>query len=742
MSYIIGISAYYHDSAITLIKDGEILFSIEEEKFSRLKHDKEFPAKSLSYCLKLFDIDLSDISHFIFYDKPLTKFERLLETYVSFAPFGWKFYKASLPEWFNGKIFLEKKLRKSLEEIDPQWSGSQSILFCEHHLSHASSAFYPSPYSSSAILCLDGVGEWDTASAWIGNGNEIEKLWSIEFPHSIGLLYSAFTYYLGFEVNNGEYKMMGLSPYGDPKYSKLIEDKLIDIKKDGSFRLNMDYFSFATDIVMTNEKFSDLFDHRVRKSSEKIEQFHMDIAASIQKTTEKIVLLLAQSLRDETGLDSLCLAGGVALNCVANGKLKESNIFKNIWIQPAAGDSGGSLGAALSCWYQYLGNERIVGEFDSMKGSLLGPSYSNTEIEEVLASMNCVYSKVENVEELTAREISEGKVIGWFQGRAEYGPRALGNRSILGDPRSKDMQRKLNLNIKYRESFRPFAPAVLEERVSDFFNFNGVSPYMLFTSKVLNASYKSGESSDLFEKLSCVDSKLPAITHVDLSARIQTVSSDTNDKFRSLISEFDKITKIPVLINTSFNIRGEPIVLTPENAINCFMNTEMDTLVVGDYILYKEEQKKDSFEKYSTGELGQVDKEKKVVSSEELKTFGYQITFIFSVVIGLILPWGWNYKISLIPFILGGVTILLRFIFLRGLIYFYYPWQFIFNVLTYIKAKILLSLSYFFLISPIGIFMRLIGKDPMSKKFDNDETSYLKRSEDEKFDPTSLKYPF
>ena len=745
MSYIIGISAFYHDSSATLLKNGEIIASVEEEKFSRIKHDREFPRNSIMYCLEAHGLSLSDISSIIFYDKPLLKFERLLETYVSFAPFGWKFYKASLPEWFNGKIFLERKIKKELESIDQSWDSSQDILFSEHHLSHAASAFFPSPFQRAAVLCLDGVGEWHTASAWIGEGSSLKKLWSIDFPHSIGLLYSAFTYYLGFEVNNGEYKMMGLSPYGEAKYVDLIESELIEIKDDGSFQLNMSYFAYVTDVVMINKKFEELLGRENRKPKEEVEQFHMDVAASIQKVTEKIVIKLSRTLKEETQADALCLAGGVALNCVANGKLREEGIFQDIWVQPAAGDAGGSLGSAFSCWYQYLGNTRAVDDRDSMKSSLLGPEFSDEKIENSLRELKCNYKKVEDVEVLAAELLSEGQILGWFQGRAEFGPRALGNRSILGDPRNSEMQRKINLKIKYRESFRPFAPAVMLERASEFFSLDGESPYMLFTAKVKNSLLTSKPITSLFEKLDCVESVIPAVTHVDLSARVQTVTEKTNSKFYKLLSEFNKLTGVPVLVNTSFNIRGEPIVLTPNNAVQCFMNTEMDVLVLNNFILYKSDQDKSFFNHYTTQELSGIRKKRNVfppVDKLELKSFGYQFTFILGVVVGLILPWVWSYEISYIPFILALVTLFLRFTFYKGLLLFYYPWSLFSVLLTFVKAKILLFVSYFLFISPIGIFMKLIGKDPILKSFLKGQDSYLRRSSEEEFDPQSLKHPF
>ncbi|ATH09265.1 hypothetical protein BIY24_15335 [Halobacteriovorax marinus] len=744
MAYILGISAYYHDSSATLLKDGEILASIEEEKFSRKKHDKTFPCEAIRFCLNFSGISLAEVDQIIFYDKPLTKFERLLETYVSFAPFGWSFYKASLPEWFSGKIFLEKTLKHELQMLDSTIDSSKNILFCEHHLSHAASAFFPSPFDEAVILCIDGVGEWNTTSSWIGRGSVIDKLWNIDFPHSIGLLYSAFTYYLGFEVNNGEYKMMGLSPYGKPIYADKIKEHLIDIKADGSFSLDMSYFSYTTDLVMTNKKFSQLFGREVRNRDEDILQFHMDVAASIQSVTENCVLKIATSLKKETGIENLCLAGGVALNCVANGKLKEANIFENIWVQPAAGDAGGSLGSALSCHYQFNGNSRSAKSTDNMKGSLLGPEYSNEEVENILNSKGCVYSKSENICKETAQYISEAKVVGWFQGRAEYGPRALGNRSILGDPRDSSMQKRLNLKIKYRESFRPFAPVVLEECVSNYFNFEGKSPYMLFTAKVKNSSLLERKECNLFERLAQVNSPLPAITHVDLSARLQTVSQSTNRKFHNLLSEFSSLSGFPVLINTSFNIRGEPIVLTPENAINCFMNTEMDILVLNDFILKKEDQSRESFKAYTTTELsGEVtQKVRTSVSELDLKNFTKQFSIFLMLGVGILLPYVWKYNYSLIPFILGALVILIYFIRPRMLTILYHPWTWLMNNLTFIKGQLLLVLGYFVMITPIALIMKMIGKDPMRKSFSKEKESYFLRSEESTFDPQSLKFPF
>lgn len=749
MSYILGISAFYHDSSATLLNDGEIIASIEEEKFTRIKHDKVFPRNAIKYCLEIAGISLNDLEGIVFYDKPLVKFERLLESYISFAPMGYELYSKSLPEWFNGKIFLEGTIRKDLHELYLDWLGETEIFFAEHHQSHAGSAYYASPYQDAAVLCLDGVGEWNTTTAWHGQGNKLTKLWSIDFPHSLGLLYSAFTYFLGFEVNNGEYKMMGLAPYGEPEYYDLIKDHLIDIKDDGSFRLDMSYFNYGTGLTMTNKKFSDLFNLPVRKRESELTQIHMNIAASIQKITEDIVLKLAITIQRETGAKNLCLAGGVALNCVANGELAKRETFEDIWVQPASGDAGGSLGSALCYWHQYLDKSKEITSQDIMKGSYLGPEFSNDEIRKTLEEHNCHFKEVESekISESVANELKNGKVIGWFQGRSEYGPRALGHRSILGDPRCSKMQSKLNLKIKYRESFRPFAPAILKDKVEDFFDIKIESPYMLFTAPVTMSKRHESES-DLkgLDQIHSIRSVVPAITHVDYSARVQTVSKERNGRFFSLLKEFDKITDCPILINTSFNIRGEPIVLSPFDALNCFMNTEMDILAIGNFVLKKEDQNRESFGSYSTSELKEISKKpffrKLTKDIDELKTFGYQFTVILAVIIGLLLPKIWGYEFSWIPIILGAISLILRFL-APGLLFIpYIFWTRFSEIMGFINSKILLSLSYFALISPIGIFMKIVGKDPIEKGFDKKTSTYLKYVEEEEYDPKSLKRPF
>ena len=605
MSRILGISAYYHDSAASLIVDGDIFSAVQEERFTRKKHDASFPFHSIKYCLKTNNISLADIDKVIYYEKPLLTFERLLETYLATAPRGLSSFIPAMQVWIKQKLFLKSDIKKKLLEIEKEInSGSNNnlnlpeLLFSEHHLSHAASAFFPSPFNEAAILCLDGVGEWATTSAWIGQKKEITPLWEINFPHSIGLLYSAFTYYCGFKVNSGEYKLMGLAPYGEAKYVNLIKDNLIDIKKDGTFKLNMSYFKFHRGLRMTSRKFNSLFGYPPREKESKILQFHMDLAASIQKVTEEIVLSLANTIKNETGQKNLCLAGGVALNCVANGKLLEKNIFNEIWIQPASGDAGTAIGAALLAYHKYSEKERIVNPTDSMRGSYLGPKFSNTEIKNYLNKINAPYKTFGDSElfEKISQHISEGKVVGWFNGAMEFGPRALGGRSIIGDPRNKNMQSVMNLKIKYRESFRPFAPSVLEEDASKEFKLNKKSPYMLIVASVKNENcFKINEKNNDeygLKKLNFVRSTIPAVTHIDYSARVQTVNPHTNIRFYNLIKTFKKKTGCPLLINTSFNVRGEPIVCTPIDAYRCFMRTEMDILVLENQILYKKEQNK------------------------------------------------------------------------------------------------------------------------------------------------------
>ena len=598
MTSILGISAFYHDSAAALVVDGNIVAAAQEERFSRKKHDSSYPYNAINYVLSESKFKLSDIDHIVFFEKPFLKFERLLETYLAFAPSGFKSFSASMPIWLKEKLFQKKYLFDLLKDQDNEFNNIDKIFFSEHHFSHAASAFYPSPFEEAVVLTLDGVGEWATTTVAIGKKNDLNILKEIHFPHSIGLLYSAFTYYTGFKVNSGEYKVMGLAPYGNPKYKDLILSKLVDLKEDGSFKLHMKYFNYATGLTMTNKKFSDLFGEPVRDpKKDKLTQFHMDIAASVQAVTEEIVLKLTKSIAKEYNINNLCLAGGVALNCVANGKILKNESFKNIWIQPAAGDAGGSLGAALAYWYKDLKKPRDVFK-DQMQGSYLGPKFKDAEIESELKRLNGNYKKMtnENLIEITAKELSNEKTVGWFQGRMEFGPRALGGRSIIADPRSERMQRELNLKVKFRESFRPFAPSVLSEDVNKFFDLSIESPYMLLVSDVKKKLQIEMTDKDkmLFgiDKLNIKRSSLPAITHVDYSARIQTVHKETNKKYHDLLSKFKEITNCSVLINTSFNVRGEPIVCSVEDAFNCFMGTNLDILVIENFILFKEDQNK------------------------------------------------------------------------------------------------------------------------------------------------------
>ncbi len=596
MSKILGISAFYHDSAAAIIINGKIIAAAQEERFTREKHDSSYPFNAIEFVLSFSKLKISDLDAIVFYEKPFLKFERLLETYVAMAPKGFVQFSKAMPVWINEKLFQKKLLLEMIKQHDEKFNDPKKIFFSEHHLSHAASAFFPSPFEEAIVLTADGVGEWATTTVAIGKGNDLKIKKEIHFPHSIGLLYSAFTYYTGFKVNSGEYKLMGLAPYGDPKYKALIIDNLIDIKNDGSFRLNQDYFNYTTGLTMTNEKFHNLFGNKPRGSDEKITQFHMDIASSVQTIIEEVMLKICSSLREEYKIPNLCLAGGVALNCVANGKILEQKIFDKIWIQPAAGDAGGSLGGALAYWHLELKNSREILNNDQMQGSYLGPIYSDLDIQKTLKDLGAKFDILDdkNLIEKTAKDLSNGNAIGWFQGRMEFGPRALGARSILGDPRSPTMQKNLNLKVKYRESFRPFAPSILREDLSEGFNLNNDSPYMLLVTNVNSSKVKkiSKQEEKLFgiDKLNVNRSDIPAVTHVDYSARIQTVHKETNLKYYNLLNKFKEITKCPILVNTSFNVRGEPIVNTPEDAFRCFMGTELDMLVIGNCYLNKNDQ--------------------------------------------------------------------------------------------------------------------------------------------------------
>jgi carbamoyltransferase len=596
---VLGISAFYHDSAAAIIRDGQIVAAAQEERFTRKKHDPSFPVNAIAYCLDEAKADASSVDRVVFYEKPFLKFERLIETYLAFAPRGFASFRKAMPLWIGEKLFQRDLLLRELAAIAPGLGEKAKLRFCEHHYSHAASAYYPAPFQSALILTMDGVGEWTTTSAALGQGDDVQIIKEIHFPHSLGLLYSAFTYYAGFKVNSGEYKVMGLAPYGEPKYTKAIFEHLLDVKPDGSFRLNLDYFAFCTGLTMVDDRFDRIFGGPPRGPDEPLDQRHMDLAASIQTVSEEVVLRLTRSLSAQTGFKHLCLAGGVALNCVANGKVLRDGRFEKIFIQPAAGDAGGALGAAFAAYYdenRRTVSKRVAKLPDSMQGAFLGPSYAQADIERRLQAIGAAYTVVsdEQLIEETAASLARGQAVGWHQGRMEFGPRALGNRSILGDPRSPTMQKALNLKVKYRESFRPFAPSVLRERVAEWFEIDTDSPYMLLVANVNHARCRkmTEQEQALFgiDKLNVLRSDIPAVTHVDYSARIQTVHKDTNSRYHALISRFEQLTGCPVLVNTSFNVRGEPIVCTPEDAFSCFMGTEIEFLAVGNCILRKEEQ--------------------------------------------------------------------------------------------------------------------------------------------------------
>jgi carbamoyltransferase len=603
---VLGVSAFYHDSAAALVEDGRIVAAVQEERFTRKKHDPSFPHNAIAYCLDEAKVKIDEVNHIVFYDKPFLKFERLLETYIALAPRGFGSFKIAIPLWLREKLFQKKLLRDEFQKFSEQLDEKTQLLFCEHHLSHAASAFYPSPFESAVVLTMDGVGEWATTSAAMGDGHRLEIFQEIHFPHSLGLLYSALTYYTGFKVNSGEYKVMGLAPYGEPKYKKLILDNLIDLKADGSFRLDMSYFDYCTGLTMTNDRFAQLFGEPVRGPDKLLTPFHMDVAASIQAVLDEAVLRLTRSLAKQTGSRNLCLAGGVALNCVANGKVMRDGSFENIWIQPAAGDAGGAVGAALAVAHIFRGQPRNPNGHDGMSGSFLGPSFIQSDIESRLTAAGAHFAVLSEDEmiDVTAQALANQQAVGWFQGRMEFGPRSLGARSILGDPRSPTMQRNLNLKVKYRESFRPFAPSILREDVSDWFDLDSDSPYMLIVADVREDKHRNmtPEQQALFgiDKLNVARSEIPAVTHVDYSARIQTVDAKTNPLFHQLLKQFKSLTGCPILVNTSFNVRGEPIVCTPEDAFRCFMGNDLDVLVVGNCIMQKGTQDPELRRDYSS----------------------------------------------------------------------------------------------------------------------------------------------
>ncbi|MDQ2089957.1 carbamoyltransferase family protein [Marimonas arenosa] len=607
MSAILGLSAFYHDSAAALLVDGEIVAAAQEERFTRKKHDAGFPANAIEYVLSEGEMGLGDVEFVAFYDKPFLKFERLIETYIANAPRGFRSFQMAIPVWIKEKLFQKSLLARELKQVDEAFAGRDKLLFAEHHFSHAASAFYPSPFEEAVVLTLDGVGEWATTTVAVGRGSDLKIVKELHFPHSLGLLYSAFTYYTGFRVNSGEYKVMGLAPYGEPRFKDVILDKLLDVKDDGSYRLDQKYFNYATGLTMTNDRFSDLFGKPVRKPDvDPLEQFHMDVAASVQAATEEVVLRMTRALAKEFDLPNLCMAGGVALNCVANGKILRDGAFENLWIQPAAGDAGGAVGAAYAAWHQELGHERRLDTTrrDAMRGAYLGPDFAQSDIEARLTEAGAIFDTLtdEDVIETTADALADGKAIGWFNGRMEFGPRALGARSILGDPRSESMQKLLNLKVKFRESFRPFAPSVLREDVADWFEIDDDSPYMLLVAGVSAERRRemTAEENALFgiDKLNVKRSEIPAVTHIDYSARVQTVHADTNPRYHKLISAFKKRTGCPLVVNTSFNVRGEPIVCTPEDAFRCFMGTDIEVLVVGNCVLRKEQQDQSLAEDY------------------------------------------------------------------------------------------------------------------------------------------------
>ena len=736
MIYILGLSAYYHDSAAALLCDGEIIAAAQEERFSRKRHDAAFPEQAVRFCLQQAGISLHDVDHIVFYDKPFLKFERLLETHLATAPMGLPAFIKAMPVWLKEKLYLKKLLRDSLSAlVSCDAKELPALLFSSHHQAHAASAYFASPYDKAAVLCLDGVGEWATATAWLGEGNNLQALWQINFPHSLGLLYSAFTYYAGFRVNSGEYKLMGLAPYGEAKYVDLILENLLDLKGDGSFRLDMSYFNFASGLTMTSKKFHRLFGAGPRKPESELRQRDMDIAKSIQVVTEEIVLRLAKTLRRETGAENLCMAGGVALNCVANGRLLKEGVFKNIWVQPAAGDAGGALGAAYVAWFQYLDKQRDVPQQDHMQAALLGTEYSDEVIEKILLSEKAVYKKyqTDDLLDVVVAHLDNAQVVGWFQGRMEFGPRALGNRSILGDARSEVMQSVINLKIKNRESFRPFAPSVLQEKASEWFDIKVKSPYMLFVAQ-LNKNKCFEHSVDNkhiqgLDKLKIKRSQVPAITHVDNSARVQTVSAESNALFHRLLTRFEDQTQCPMLINTSFNVRGEPVVESPADALRCFMKTGMDVLAIGSFVLLKTEQPEKSLMSVcgdaSAGKKSAVTAD---VSVKTLRQFVLSTGIMVSLIFGLFFPWLADSKINMNVFAFAALWAGWGLLLPKTLKPVYNVWMRFGSLMHKIMTPLILSILYFVLITPLGLMMRLFAKDPLNRKLDASVESYREDS--------------
>ncbi len=704
----------------------------QEERFSRKKHDAAFPGQALAYCLAEAGIGITDIDYIVFYDKPLLKFERLLETYLAFAPRGVRSFVTSMPVWIKEKLYLKALIKKALAELGGcRQDQLPPLLFTEHHQAHAASAFFASPFQEAAVLCLDGVGEWATTSAWLGKDNSLQAQWELHFPHSLGMLYSAFTYFTGFRVNSGEYKLMGLAPYGEPLYADLIRDNLLDLKPDGTFRLNMAYFDFATGLRMVNRKFAKLFGKPPREPEAPVTQADMDLARSVQAVTEEVVLRLARSLHDDLGQENLCLAGGVALNCVANGRLLREGPYKNIWVQPASGDAGGAVGAATVVWHEYMGKGRQITEPDSMAGAYLGPEYNSDEISSYLDSVGAVYEPL-NETDLPAKVaglIDGGAVVGWFQGRMEFGPRALGNRSILGDPRNAEMQTTLNLKIKFRESFRPFAPAVLEEKANEWFNLDRPSPYMLMVDQVADLRLKDYTPEQAAKtglaRLNIPRSQIPAVTHVDNSARVQTVARHVNPRFRRLLEHFDARTGCPLLVNTSFNVRGEPIVRTPQEAFACFMNTGMDYLVLGDYLLSKGDQP-EGIEIDSNQDTIESPRPDKSTLRKEGLLLGCALALIF----GLLIPWLADRPLPLWPWLTGMAIAFIAW--LAPPVYrpIDLVFKFVGKILGWINTRIILGALYYLLVFPMGILLRIAGKTGIALGYDSKIDSYRLTSVD------------
>jgi len=742
--HILGISAYYHDSAAALVRDGRLIGAAQEERFSRVKHDPGFPAEAVRYCLEAGQVSLPDIAKIVFYDKPILKFDRLIETYLAHAPGGFRSFSAAMPVWLKEKLFLENLLQKELAVIAGCKADEvPTLLFTRHHQAHAAAAFFPSPFDEAAILCLDGVGEWATSSLWHGKHNELAPLAELHFPHSLGLLYSAFTYYTGFKVNSGEYKLMGLAPYGQPVYVNLILDNLVDLKADGSFRLNMRYFDYMTGFRMVSKRFEELFGQPARTPADPISQRDMDVARSIQEVTEEIVLRLARTLHGRLNTDRLCLAGGVALNCVVNGRLVREGPFRELWVQPAAGDAGGALGAALSAWYEYLGNPRQVNGTDSMQGAFLGPSYADQNSLDMLERVgaNYVHYSDGQLFPTVAKLLDEGQVVGWFQGRMEFGPRALGGRSILADPRDPEMKDRINNKIKFRESFRPFAPAVKVERVAEWFQLDRPSPYMLLAAPV---TADGRERLPAGEARPAGRSPLPSITHVDSSARIQTVHQEINPRFYGLLEAFEALTGCPVLLNTSFNVRGEPIVNTPRDAWRCFMRTGMDYLVLGNYLLDKTLQPAaESSLDLTTGDPADPRKDSGPdisYTKRQVRIFGSTLGLALPLLFGIGLPAYRGLPWPLWPWIVGGLPAILAWIAPAFLWPVYRSWMLVGRALGKVNTRLVLGVFFFLILSPVGLVMRLLGRDPLARGLDPEAESYLLPGPENP--PHSMERPF